>query len=144
MSRTSSGIFATIAQYLKDDRGISLIETLTALAIAGIVTVAFLGAMQTTSIATLVHQDRVIAESLGKSQLECIRSQSYDSINNPPQYQKLAAGDIPTGYDLIITPQRLDPKTDGTANDDGLQKITVAVTHGGTTILIFEDYKMNR
>jgi len=135
---------ALIRFHLKDDRGISLIETLTAMTLTGIVTVAFLGAIQTISTAAVVRQDRLTAENLAKSQIEYIHSQLYDGENDPPQYQKINAGDIPAGFDIVIAAQRLDPRSDGAVNDDGLQKITVNVTHQSAVILSLQDYKMDR
>ena len=124
--------------------GISLIESLTAMAILGIVAILFLTGMSTSSKAIMVSQNRVVVESLAKSQLEYIRNQEYDVDNNPPLYTELPADDIPANYAVTITAERLDPVDDGTENDDGLQKITIVVTHNGAPEFTLEGYKMNR
>jgi hypothetical protein len=52
--------------------------------------------------------------------------------------------DLPDPY-RIITPvaERLDPKEDGFDNDDGIQKITVAIKHGNDTVFTLIDFKVN-
>ncbi len=126
------------------ERGLTLIEILVALGILAAVAVVFLVGMATSSKAVMVSQERVTVDSLAKSQMESIKSWEYDDDNNPPQYQSAKLTDIPTGYDITITAARLDPKGNGTDNDDGLQEITVTVTHGGETVFTLVGYKVNR
>ena len=128
------------------ERGMTLIEVLVALGILAAVAGVFLAGMTTSSKAVMVSQEAVIADSLAKSQMEFIKSQAYDDDlnHNPPQYLKLADEDIPDGYDIIITPARLDPKGDGLTNDDGLQEITVTVTRPGQPDFTLVGYKVNR
>jgi len=123
----------------------TLVETLVALAIFGLVAGVFLGGLYVSSKSVMVSQERVAAESLAKSQMEYIKSQDYDDdAHNPPQYDKLNDEDIPDGYDVVITAARLNPKNDGTDNDDGLQSITITVTHNGDGVFTLVDYKVNR
>jgi prepilin-type N-terminal cleavage/methylation domain-containing protein len=125
------------------ERGLTLIEVLVALGILTAVGATFMIGLTVTSKASLVSQERVNTESLAKSQMERIKSWQYDSDNNPPQYgdAKLPPEDFPAGYDITITAIRLDPKGDGTGNDDGIQKITVTVTLNGEAIFTLDDYK---
>lgn len=122
----------------------TLIEALVALAIFGATAVVFLMGLTTSSKAVMISQERVAAESLAKSQMEYIKSQDYDEINDPPQYANLADEDIPDGYDVTSAASRLDPENDGTGDDDGLQEITVSVNHNGDTAHTVVDYKVNR
>jgi len=132
--------------------GQGLIEVLIAVAILGIVAVAFLSALATASSALIVADERTIAESLARSELEYIKNSAYDNTNNPPQYSPDPAIDIPDGYNINIEAVRLDPEDDGTEDDDGIQKITVEVyRQDGPTpspedklILSTADYKVNR
>jgi len=126
------------------ESGFSLIEILVALGILAAVAVVFLLGMSTSSKAVMVSQKAVAIDSLAKSQMESIKSWEYDYDNNPPQYQAAKLTDIPTGYDITITAARLDPKGNGTDNDDGLQEITVTVTHGVETVFTLVGYKVNR
>ncbi|MGA7677255.1 MAG: type II secretion system protein [Dehalococcoidia bacterium] len=122
-------------------RGLTLIETLIALTILAAIGGVFLVGMTTSSRALIVNKDNIIAESLAKSQMEYVKNQPYDDDlnHNPPQYLKLE--DIPDGYDIIITPARLNPKGDDPTNDDGLQEITITITRGEKTVFTLEGYK---
>jgi type II secretory pathway pseudopilin PulG len=131
-------------QILYSERGFALTEALVTMAITGIVISAFLFSMSSTSKAVILSQELVTAENLAKSQMEYARSQLYDEVNNPPQYVVLSAADIPQGYTVVATAERLDPKGDGLANDDGLQKLTVIVDYDGTEMFRLEDYRMKR
>jgi type II secretory pathway pseudopilin PulG len=132
--------------------GQGLIEVLIAVAILGIVAVAFLSALATSSSALIMADERTIAESLTRSELEYIKNSAYDNTNNPPQYSLNPAIDIPDGYNTVIEAVRLDPEDDGNEDDDGIQKITVEVyRQDGPTpspedklILSTADYKVNR
>ena len=121
----------------------TLIEVLIALGIIAAVAVVFLVGMTTSSKAVMVSQEQVSGESLAKSQMEYIKSQTYDDDlnHNPPQYLKLADENIPDGCDIIITTARLNPKGDDPTNDDGLQKITITITRGEKTVFTLEGYK---
>jgi len=122
-------------------RGLTLIEVLIALALVGIIAIAFLSALSTASMALILADERATAESLARSQLEYVKNQQYDDINNPPQYIPLP--EIPDGYDIVITAERLDPNNDGIANDDGIQKITITVKRDDPVkeVITLEGYK---
>jgi type II secretory pathway pseudopilin PulG len=122
----------------------TLIEVLVALGIIAAVAVVFLLGMSTSSKAVMVSQESVAADSLAKSQMENIKSCEYDYTNNSPDYTAAKLTVLPTGYDIIITTARLNPKVDDPTNDDGLQEITVTVTHGVETVFTLVGYKVNR
>lgn len=129
------------------DSGISLIETLIALAILAAVGVAFLLGLGTAYKSVTISNQRTAAESLAKSQLEAIKACLYDDQHNPPDYSACKINDILAqpeyqGYDIQIAAERLDPKGDGTDYDDGLQKITVTVTYQGRELFKLEGYKV--
>ena len=132
-----------MVRLMRNERGFSLIEVIIALALLGIIAVVFLGGLATASKAILVADVRTTAESLARSQMEHVKSQNYDKDNDPPQYTLLLS-DIPDGYYIDITPERLDPNEDGTENDDGIQKITVTIKHGTEQVITLEDYKVDR
>jgi type II secretory pathway pseudopilin PulG len=133
-----------LRQIMHSESGLALTEALVTMAITGLIITAFLFSMSTTSKAVMVSQQLVTAENLAKSQMEYLRSQLYDEAHNPPQYVALPAGDIPEGYTIVITAERLDPKGDGLTNDDGLQKFSVVVNYDGTEAFKLEDYRMKR
>ena len=121
-----------------DERGISLIETLIALAIMGVVAVVFLTGMTTSSKAVMVSQNRVTAESLAKSQMEDTKAQLY--IDGAISYPKITIPQdlVDQGYVLTVVAEPLH------ASEDGIQKITVTISRNGNGILTLKDYKVNR
>lgn len=133
-------------QVIKNEKGLTLVEVLVALAILGLVGVIFLSGLGTSFVTTTVNQERIDAEGLAKSQMEYVKSQDYDDVHNPPQYAVIAAGSIPPGYFIAVIAQRLDPLNDGTGNDDGIQKITVNVYKGqdagGQLLITLVGYKV--
>lgn len=62
---------------MKRQKGFALIEILVALALMGITAVGLLSGLATTFRAGTISQERVVAESLAKSQWEYIRAQDY-------------------------------------------------------------------
>ena len=128
--------------YKKGEKGFSLIEIMVAMALVGILGTAVPGALSTAHKTTIFSNEYTMAESLARSQMDHIQNQTYDRTGNPPVYTVLA--NLPDGYS-VITPMaaRLDPKGDGTANDDGLQQITVTVKHGTKSVYTLKDFKVN-
>jgi len=62
---------------MKSQKGFTLIETLIALGLLGMIGVGFLSGLATTFTAAMVSQERTVAESLAKSQLEYIKAHDY-------------------------------------------------------------------
>jgi prepilin-type N-terminal cleavage/methylation domain-containing protein len=117
--------------------GFSLIEILVALGILAAVAVVFLLGMSTSSKAVMVSQEAVAAEGLAKSQMEDTKAQTY--VDGSVTYPKITIPQdlIDQGYDVAIVAAPLHNP------DDGIQKITVTVTHGGDSdTYILVGYKM--
>jgi prepilin-type N-terminal cleavage/methylation domain-containing protein len=143
MNKRRQAAFPTSGIARNGERGLTLIEILVALGILAAVAVVFLLGMATSSKAVMTSQKRVAVDSLAKSQMENIKSWTYDDdINNPPDYEAAKLTDIPDGYDIDIAAERLDPDEDGLLDDDGLQEITVIVTHDGETAFTLVGYKV--
>ena len=133
-----------IRRIVQNERGIALTEAIVTMAVTAMVISAFLFSMSTTSKAVMISQELVTAENLAKSQIEYTRSQLYDEVHNPPEYLTLDALDIPAGFTVLITAERLDPKGDGTQNDDGLQSLTAIVNYNGVEAFRLQNYRMKR
>ena len=116
-----------------NETGVSLLETLVALAVLGLIAVAFLSGLATASKATLVADERATAESLARSQMEYVKSYTYDS-----EATTYPIVDTPEGYTVSIEVSSI-PDT-----DTDIQKITVTVNHNENLVLTVEDYKVNR
>jgi prepilin-type N-terminal cleavage/methylation domain-containing protein len=127
------------------EQGLTLIETLIALAILGAAAVVFLIGLTTTSKAVMVSQERVSVDSLAKSQMENINSQSYIKVadynpNDPTKsYQLIDISPdlIAQGYAIVISPPQAVPN-----GDENIQSITVTVTRNGETVFTLVGYKV--
>lgn len=135
---------------MKSEKGFALIETLVALALMGITAVGLLSGLATTFRAGTISQERVVAESLGKSQWEYIRAQDYiltaDYDPNDPEkrYELIAIPD-----ELVVKDYTVEIGTPATIiSPDGgefeLQSITVVINCDSKQILTISDYRVGR
>jgi len=116
---------------MRNERGVSLIETVIALALLGIIGVAFLSALATSSDARSIADEHASARILAESQMEEIKKQtyafSYDPISIPVEYP---------GYSATIDVDNL--------RNGNIQKITITIRHHDRDIETLESYKGNR
>ena len=135
----------------KGEMGLTLVEILVALGILAAVAVVFLLAMTTSSKAVMVSQESVAVESLAKSEMEYVKSTtyqdapwSYEIPSNPPSWD--LAHSMPSGYDgysIQVNAAQMEVNPDNPAGeDDGLQKITVTVLRNGETVFTLVGYKV--
>lgn len=136
---------------MKSELGYSLMETLVALALLGIIAVGFISTLGTTSKAVMVSQERVVGEGLGKSQLEYIKvrdyipTASYDPNDPANRYDLINISDdlVAKGYDVEINP----PETitsPGEGEQFELQCITVVIRRNGEQTLTISGYKVGK
>lgn len=128
---------------MKDEKGFSLMEVALAIALLGVVAVAFLNALATGSRAIMIADERATSESLARTQMEYVRSLEYSSAdwNYTVTSSGLSSTDEPTadwwdddpppllsgdydGYTVIVSTVPLNG-----AIDDGIQVITVTIQH---------------
>lgn len=127
-----------VAKKLKgNEAGASLIEILVALAILGLVAVAFLGGLATTSKAIIIANEQTTAESLVRSEAEYVKNYAYQYLAT--EYPVDPELPIPTGWSVPPPVVELVHAT-----DDGIQKVTITVERNGEVILSTEIYKMDR
>lgn len=133
-----------------NSKGVGLIEVLIALAILGIVAVAFLGGLATALHATFITDERSVAQSLATSQMEYVKNQGY-SAGSWSYTVTTSGSSSPDGPSWFDPSHALPSNCDGysvevnaTELDSELQKITVTVRHQGNEVLTLEDYKVNR
>jgi type II secretory pathway pseudopilin PulG len=119
------------------EQGITMIETVIGLAIIGLVMVAFLSGLATASRGTILSREQTTAESLVRSEIEYVRSCTYDYFTST--YPVDSGLTIPIGW--VVPPPTVEPVH---ASDDGLQKVTVSAEHNGETILSIIIYKADR
>jgi type II secretory pathway pseudopilin PulG len=118
----------------RGEEGVGLVETLIAVGILGLTLTVLLAAVSTGSLAVSRTEERVTAENLARSQLEYTKSQSY--LTPPASYAIVTPS--PGGYSVAVDAVSI-PDT-----DSGIEKITVTVSRDGKTLLLVEDYKVDR
>ena len=126
-------------------RGFTMIEVLIAIAILGIISIGFLGALATTSLSVGRADERTVAESLARKQMEYVKNQVYQAAltGGIATYQKISG--IPEGYsiwsvnrngtvvaDIVGIPwdsANNRPVNMPADKDVGLQKIALVIKH---------------
>ncbi len=120
------------------ESGVTLLETLLALAILGAVAVTFLNGLSAISKAAFVNDERATAESLARSQMEWGKNADY--VYSTTEYSSAPIPDRRDyiNYSAIITTEPLHNP------DEGIQKITVTIRRSGKVIIKLEGYKVDR
>jgi len=127
-----------LRRFAFSESGVTLIETLVALALLGIIAVPILSGLATTSKAAFTTDERATAESLARSQMEWVKNADY--VYGATEY---SPAPIPDGkdyidYSAIIVAEPLhDP-------DDGIQKIRIIVKRSDKVVITLEGYKVDR
>lgn len=127
-----------LSRFIHGESGITLLETVIAVAILGTTAAAFLSGVAHSSKGVYTADVQATAESLARSQMEWAKNASYSY--NATSYSTTP---IPTTEDYInysanITTESLHEP------DDGIQKITVTITCSGETVYTLEGYKVDR
>jgi len=143
---------------MKNEKGFTLIGVIIALALLGVVAVAFFSALSTASKVISITDERATAESLARSQIEYVKNQLYITDLDAGEATYVKISEIPDNYtiwsvnrdgatveEIIGVPwdtQNNQPTILGT--DDGIQKIMVIVKHHGKEVIGLETYKVDR
>jgi prepilin-type N-terminal cleavage/methylation domain-containing protein len=127
-------------------RGFSMLEVVIAIALLGIIAVSVLSALQTAALALISADRRATAESLARTQMEWVRYCDYDDelAEGHPEYSldDQIQSTLPPDFSVNTTAIRLN-KDENPNDDDGIQLITVAVSHEDRIVVTLEDYKRN-
>jgi prepilin-type N-terminal cleavage/methylation domain-containing protein len=118
---------------MKSEKGFSLLEVTLAIALIGIIAVAFLIALAGASRAISIADERATAESLARTQMEYIKTVEY--VPDATEYTPAPIPDHPT-YSVTIDAKPVH------ATDDGIQRITITVYHHDKPIITSEDYTL--
>ena len=123
-----------ISKLMRGEKGQFLIEALVALAILGIVAVAFLTALTTSSVAMVLAEQKTMAESLTRTEFEKVKDGQYPATSYTSTID---------GYDIQVDAVFIDPVDhSATITDKGLQLITIEIQHQGKTLLFSSDYNV--
>jgi len=131
-------LFRKLFRFSSGESGVTLIETVVALAILGMIGVTFLNGLTTASKAVLIADRQTTAINLAQSQMEWVKNvgYSYDTTEYSP-------APIPGSKDYIDYSAAISAQPLNTP-DNGIQKITVRVYHSGEPVMILEGYKVDR
>jgi len=150
----------------KQEKGISLIETVVGLAIISIVAAAFMSGLATNLKANVVQDKAAFGEAIAVSQIEYVKTKpfstnewSYDvSTSNRSSTQQpswwddenppLLEGNYP-GYYAELIAEDFDVDGDSTievpGDDDSIRKITISIYNNQNELLLnLTAYKANR
>jgi prepilin-type N-terminal cleavage/methylation domain-containing protein len=129
-----------------NERGVSLVEVLVAVAIVAIALSAFLAALSTGTLSVGVVNERVTAENLARAQLECIKGHPYVTGAISTSYTTLCPVTAPSAYDIEVDISYwYSPTfTSDPEKDSGVQWITVTILCNGERTSVMEEYKVNR
>ncbi len=131
-----------------DEKGAGLVEVLVAVAIIVIVLTVFLSALSTGSLGVSVVHERVTAENLARSQLECIKNHRYITGAIPISYTTactvMQLSTYPVDLSISYWYSPTETFTSTAPNDSGMQWITVTVSHNGEQVFTIEEYKVDR
>ena len=133
MTTTIRQWLVRVKMLLQGQRGLGLVESLVAVAILGTAVTAFVVALSSGSIAVREQEEQVIAQGLAQTQLEYVKSCSYDT-----EATTYPTVDTPEGYAISVAVSSV-PDTDA-----DIQKITVTISSEAEDILTVENYKVNR
>ncbi|MBN2074452.1 MAG: type II secretion system protein [Dehalococcoidales bacterium] len=115
--------------------GMTLIESIVAIAILSAISVVFLGGLVVSSKGTLESDEQATAESVARCQMEWVQGSTY--VDNATQYIPMNLDNFNdyVGYSANISAEPLH------SPDDGIQKVTITVFHNGNWVMSIEGYK---
>jgi prepilin-type N-terminal cleavage/methylation domain-containing protein len=117
---------------MENEKGFSLIEVIVAVALLGIISVAFLGGLSTASRALLTADQLETAKNLAETQIEYVKGQPYAASYEPAPIPSEYAG-----YSATVDVSTI------TSRDGNIQKITVIIEHSEEQVTTLQGYKVN-
>jgi len=117
---------------MKREAGTSLIETVAALALLGIISAVFLVALAASSSSRALADEHASARILAESQMEYVRQLDYAT-----SYE--ASTTISAKYPHYTTEIDVD-----TLRNGHIQKITITIRHRSEGMTVLESYKVRR
>jgi prepilin-type N-terminal cleavage/methylation domain-containing protein len=112
-------------------KGLSLIEVVISMLVAGILVAGFLTAIANSTRTLVTVDEKETAKNLAESQMELVKQSTFGT-----GYSGVVDETIYPNYSVRIT------SGDITDRDDDIQKITVFVDHRGREILSLVGYKV--
>ena len=112
-------------------KGVSLIETLVAIALLGIIGTSLMSGMMGIYRATPIANEHDIGKSLAQSQMEYVLKRDWALSYLPAPVPAIYAG-----YSVDIDTEHF--------RDGNIEKITITIDHNGKEVSVLEAYKTAR
>jgi hypothetical protein len=119
---------------IRGQRGIGLVETLMAVAILGTAVVTFVAGLATGAVSVRLNDQDATAQRLAQSEMEYIKNSAFSAAGS---YGLIT---VPANYTVQVTAAAAA----GTDSGLNIQKITINVLAGGSSIYTLTGYKTNR
>ena len=113
---------------MKSEKGMTLLETILALALLGIISASFLGGVATTSTARVTADESASGKILAESLMEGIKKEPYVAS------YILTVPDDFAGYSANVS----------ILENNNIQDITIRVERRNREVFTLESYKVNR
>ena len=123
---------------MRSEKGFALIETLVALALLGIIGVAYLGGLATSSAAAVITDNQMTARNIAQTQTEWVKAVNYVYDTTGYAAAPTSSDQNYTGYSVQIDSEPLNNP------DDGIQKITITIKHWDKDAMQLDVYKVDR
>ena len=130
--------------FFSSEQGATLVEELVTVAIIAFGIVILVAMITTGVIGVRQVNDKVIAETLARSQLELVKDASYEADPGTNPYPVVTG--VP-GYSVIMAIEYWNATSSlfsTTLRNDGLQRVTVTVSSGADTLAQTAAFKVDR
>lgn len=125
-----------------DQQGVALVESLVSSALLGIALIALVGSLSTFAIASRDAEDRAIGQAIVRGQAARIYAAPYQVDGDYSSYYEA----LPSGFARNITVTWWNGASGwtGTQNANGLQKLALVISQGGSPLTSIEFSKAQR
>jgi Tfp pilus assembly protein PilV len=140
--RGRRSLAAVLLRWHRDERGVGLVEGLVSSALLGIALIGLMGSLSTFAIASRQAEDRAVGQAYIRAQAARIDAAPYRADGDYSAYYE----SVPAGLGRTVAVSWWDGTSGwtGSQNGNGLERIVLTVTRGGTTISSLEFAKASR
>lgn len=126
----------------EDERGVGLVESLVSSALLGIALMVLMASLSTFAIASRDAEDRAIGQAFVRAQAARIVAAPYQADGDYSSYYET----LPPGFARTVAVTWWDGTSawTGTQNANGLEKLVLTISQGGTALTTLEIAKSSR
>ena len=125
----------------RDERGVGLVEALVSSALLGIALMGLMASLSTFILTSRNAEDRAIGQAIVRAQAARIIAAPYVATGNYAAYFET----LPSGFTRAITVTWWSGAAwVGVQNANGLEKLSLTISQGGSTLTTLEFVKSSR